>query len=503
MPALLSYGAHFPLVVYVARERRRKGGPLLVLNGDRWPGGGWSSTPNHQAIVRRLADESGLEWVLIPFSALEGAGVDISTIEVRERRPDETIESFEPAPSGRIEDAVRDTLAGRYGWTMDPYDAHRPALERNLYGGTKFTCDDHEWSVTVHKRWREHDPDGLTQWYMRLVGEGTDHPREPQVTVYRDGSHQARKAGGEWHTVIKTHRLGECLFSAETVHEPTGSVTTPRVRRRAVFVSSFDYNERPPLYFLAEVPRAAGARTVAQAIEALAPRVVHAAIAQGRQVYRQGDVFCIETDLSDAALAARTVDRARLTQWMRGARARQGETGYVAPLTAAERRRWDRRTVKRYHELRASQWAKALETRPEGKRTGYGWVAVRSARMNDRDRYRVYFGSNAKAALERARQETMPARMRPVDRETIRTAVSIYGTAHSATEVVTARGGATYCRGVLRQVPDLDPSRRDANRDHVHVPLGDGSKWFLAVRNTVPARVSGRAVGGPLQGRIW
>jgi hypothetical protein len=59
------------------------------------------------------------------------------------------------------------------------------------------------------------------------------------------------------------------------------------------FLSAFDENEAPPLYFTAEMPKGSGPQTVAAAREALKPAEVIMAEADGATVLRQGDVFAI------------------------------------------------------------------------------------------------------------------------------------------------------------------------------------------------------------------
>lgn len=60
------------------------------------------------------------------------------------------------------------------------------------------------------------------------------------------------------------------------------------------FISGYDANESPPLYFMATLPCAVN--TFADAIEALKPRSVKLAEAKGIEVLRQGDMFAIPTD---------------------------------------------------------------------------------------------------------------------------------------------------------------------------------------------------------------
>lgn len=67
-----------------------------------------------------------------------------------------------------------------------------------------------------------------------------------------------------------------------------------------------------------------------------------------------------------------------------------------------------------------------------------------------------------------------------------RRALMIYGTTHTATEVAVVPGGAVYIKGTMFHDPHLEtPGRRP---EHVTVNLGEGDRWWLAVRNTVPRR---------------
>jgi hypothetical protein len=72
----------------------------------------------------------------------------------------------------------------------------------------------------------------------------------------------------------------------------------------------------------------------------------------------------------------------------------------------------------------------------------------------------------------------------PIDRQAIRDVLSIFGTAHTATEVARAANGVTYFRGTMRHDRTVESGGRGA-RDHAPVKLADGV-WYLAVRNTVP-----------------
>jgi hypothetical protein len=560
---LFSYGSHFTLARYLPAGTAGRSRPLYLLNGDRVS----VSTARHQRVTRdrieTRAARQGADVIILPFSALEGAGILPETVRPLEVRPDrnETLETW-PLPEGfpdldRAETADPDPLqtrewAGRsglvdvtrYTWRFEGYRVERTALEDGMWRG---------------------DP------WLREKGPGCPHGAERLV---RDP-----ETGG-WLLARTAHRLGDSLFLAEVPATRTvrrsatvadvvwaarqggdalerldtrggGIVERREVRRRRRYVSSFDPLEPRDSYFLATLPPTSRAETVRAALEDLAPPAVHAALARGREVYRQGDIFAIETDLSTEEVYGLARTRARLTLWTRDAKPREGETGYLRPLSkrrAAEMGRWRRREWRR--RFRISQAvAEDFPRTPPGRPHSGGTLRERIAReraayleraaryresaraavlqgdganakrareslafmlrypptvdgytsaRHARDRYR---GDPANGGLARARSDWTMAghaaleRFHPgalqggetwrARRERIRRALLVHGTIHSATEVVHGPGGTVYLRGTMRHVPGLDTSRR-GGADHVPRKLGDGTKWFLAVRNTVP-----------------
>ncbi len=484
-----SYGRHFPLFRYVpssyrasspGASRRRASAELFVINGDEWRGSA-SRTSSHQAIARRLISATGAPAVVIPFSALAGAGIDIDSIRPVDVREDKT------------------------------------------------------WTETRYADVLEDVPQYLRRTYL-------GYDKDSGQSQYAD---RAPDSDGRYSWTEHMHRLGDCLFSAE------------RAGKRARFLSSFDYQEPRPMYFLVQVPRGAGA-TVELAIDALAPRAVWAARARGRRVERQGDIFFVETALTEIDLYARGVTRrARLTQFDRDARPRRGEVGFVhesAKEKAARCRRFRlfRRaeflrlhaeyfasTVGRYRDRypwRADKRRKVREILEEIARhedriaqgdrwTGYAGytadnaarglassrarlvAAVRESRAMRRDRAamtsrgtRVWNtpdgtylsdGNRARAAWSRAHELALakygaPDRTVARDyRDRVRRALAVYGTAHTAREVLTVKGGATYVRGRVSHRPGLVDAGRDSRAEHVPLELPQ-DVWFLAVRNRVP-----------------
>lgn len=343
-----SYGRHFPLARYIPR-RGRRAPALWLINGDVWRGpGGWSSrTRDHQSATRQELERSGIPAVILPFSALEGSGIDPESMRILEVRPDANWTEYDALPDDVNLDAL-ETAAGfeDFGALADP--ALDPALVTRSNGapyyGDRTAGRRYQWrgasgavyTRTLYRRayrageYRSADP---ADFAADPAGAAVSESARLERRGERFGAELERRAEG-WKIPRAMHRLGDSLFSAERFDMRTGET-----RRRAVYLSSFDYQEREPLYFIAELPRGAGAVTVETALDALAPRAVHAAYARGLDVCRQGDVFFIETRQTRETLAAAGATFARLTQWTRDAAPRAGEIGYRPPAPLAERRR--------------------------------------------------------------------------------------------------------------------------------------------------------------------
>lgn len=98
----------------------------------------------------------------------------------------------------------------------------------------------------------------------------------------------------------------DCVFSAPP--EPPrydtyafedalrGKRPVAKKRPKKYFLSAWDRNEFPPLYFLTELPKPV--ESLAEALEALKPESVKEAERKGHRVYRQGDMFAFSTDMT-------------------------------------------------------------------------------------------------------------------------------------------------------------------------------------------------------------
>ncbi len=533
---------------------RRRRAPLFLLTGDRWQNPGWGHSDS-QTIVRlaiaRVADTVGIPVLIVPFSALDAAGIERASINLLGSRPDEswseerTSANYKDLPRReriltRTVERTAETLervapGQQRSWIFNP------ATGRGEYRDREPGPDGlYHWKESEEYR-RAREPDGLYHWVRHFHRLGD--------SVFTADVLETRTVGRDWTAADVVRSAGEFLAAEfhdgrigrpelerrtavqmlETLDLSEPITETVQVRRRRRFVSSFDTNEPWPAYFLATLPSSSRARTVETALEDLAPAAVHAALARGRDVIRQGDIFAIATDLSDEEIFGLARTRARLTILTRGARARPNEIGYVAPTSASAWRRIGRETRRAYiaGARAAAQSAGARPTSAPGIRRecrraresfermqadyrAKARSAVFRGRPSDAEHYRDRLESHgrfpptsraAKRDEYRGRGRTAADRMNecfsralhrysgrsdPAKRiADVRAALAIHGTTHSATDVVKGPGGTVYVRGILRHVPEIDP-RRAGGRDHVDIRLGDGRTWYLAVRNTVP-----------------
>jgi hypothetical protein len=85
---IFSYGYHFPLAEIIPNAGRKRG--WWLLNGDRYRGSsGWGqSTSSQQTEVQQLVEGTGLPSMIVPFSALDQAGIKHNSIQVVHQLPD-------------------------------------------------------------------------------------------------------------------------------------------------------------------------------------------------------------------------------------------------------------------------------------------------------------------------------------------------------------------------------------------------------------------------------
>ena len=402
-----SYGRHFPLVRYVPRElRRRERRDLYIVNGDTW-GGRRSRTPEHQDVTRAyITARDDVDSLVIPFSALTGAGIDLDSIRPVHVRPDDNW--IETREARTIKELPQHERTETYSVDQDADSLDGiPIFYRNIY--RMLTADEnaereagglfvyefptsaprlpdadgrYRWTEN-HKRERSPDPDGIYRWTVRIhrlgdalfsaVRAETERRRAYPFESERETTRVSvslHDADGRTYCTARRKAPGYPANNPETAHEAGPSAAcvycgselraTETRRHRARYLSSFDTNEMPALYFLAQVPRGAG-ETVESALDRLAPRAVHAALARGHHVARQGDIFFIDTNLTREDLSERGATFARLTQWTHDAAPKLGEVGYVRPLTAPKRRSAERRELHYTRKVWRDTWRDSVE----------------------------------------------------------------------------------------------------------------------------------------------
>lgn len=415
---LYSYGTHFEL----ARPLRNKRGKIhgYLLNGDTYS----VTTSAHQSHVRHLLSDE--ETVIIPYEALNSAGIDLASVRIVHVKPDTTTTTHHRTTEIPEGARWRREEISEY---RDPSDADYAAA---LVRATEDAKRSHEGRARRHrddpKIWSdpgEFEPPTKNDLYLYSKRVVTGHVDKlhtssrmyaPEITV------TTLETGETEYTWTTTrHWLGESLIKArvtwttqETCPECGGKGLHPMVgdgwdircrtcdrgwsrgtvtknhHRWAYYLSGFDHEEARPLYFFAELPHGVKPETVAEAYETLKPDPVKMAEQMNRPIFRQGDIFGVPLDAMDRqqlkTLKARIVRRK------------------VPPI-------------------------------PEG---------------------------------ETSVKVTLPY---------------VLNTNHTATEVAYLPGGVTLARGTMYHDPD---GRR---ADHARRRIGDGKSWHVVIKNTVPLSV--------------
>jgi hypothetical protein len=273
-----SYGTHFPMAEHYGTQTDG----FFVVNGDRYS----PTTSGHQSNVRGAIGNR--LHVIIPFSALDGAGIDRSSIEILDVTEDSWIEH--KRSSADLADV--------------------PKHERERY--VSLPCPRESGELCPQR-------DGTDGAYPRsYCSHGEVRPVEPEPD-------------GLYHWTTGEHRLGAALFRARFARSrqgrmcrgpftiPTGPETIypteacrhgmtrqhvmmVRETGRATFLSAFDQQETRAPYYLAQVTRSP--ESVAEAIEGLKPSAVRDAERDGVEVTRQGDVFAVSTTMTTNDLKA-------------------------------------------------------------------------------------------------------------------------------------------------------------------------------------------------------
>jgi hypothetical protein len=289
---IYSFGHHFEL----ARVLRDAKGEirLILMNGEQVS----SHTSTHQWRLRKVVDdEAKLPRVIIPFPALQEAGINLDSITLISDKPDrhETIRHrTHQFPEGarwhqggtiktpRAEADIVEQLERWNSYRTGPYGNGEPVITLEEF------MTDPRWEYQRYHHTYSRDLRTLR------IGLGKYGP-EVDVTREDDGT-----TTYEWTT--HRHWLGESLIRARVEWRDEAG---KQHHRWAYFLSGFDHQEPTPLYFLAELPYKARPTTVDEAYEVLKPDPIRMADQMGRKYTRQGDIFGIPTGLTRKELQAR------------------------------------------------------------------------------------------------------------------------------------------------------------------------------------------------------
>ena len=434
---IFSYGNHFEMGR--ALYDRKGNAHTILINGERAS----VTTSKHQSYVRAAAMRSGVPSVIIPYGAMEAAGIILDSVRVLQAVPDRwlTINHQSKTPprwakrvSGETvmrgewsDDAIRrwndwhdaeqhekniDEKRQRVEWARkdletressywgDP-DVLQAELEAMILAGSENYGKPSGYGAG--HVWRSPPPDLLVPT-GRSVDGYADSRNAYEIygaradgirgTAWRDDLTMAEPdADGVWRWQTRRHILGESLIVADVQAWRGGK----RIKRRNVkFLSGFDHGEPHLAYFFCEMPKC-DATTVDDAYEALKPDAVRLAEQMNRDVVRQGDIFAIATS-------------------------------------------YQRRDLLK-----------------QAKRHGYRNVPKRIKTWGDDNKLTPEYLRTERASM-------------------------LLGTNHQGTEVIHANDGTIYARGCLWHVPD------GRTNDHVRKKLGDGKTWYIILKNTVPVR---------------
>jgi hypothetical protein len=288
--AIVSYGDHFPLARLMLHPSGKR--KMWLLNGDRWPGGGFGRTNEHNDIARSAVQATGDAWFIVPFSALTEAGIELESVTPVQVNPESW--TWEPHTAATL-DKVPENVRKRGVW-RDATGAEITPPANNYPGAGSS---------------REGWPDGEGGWYVqeRKLGDkgyawykvSLDGPAYEGELIHSYEDIEP-EADGLYHYQTERHWLGTSLFRARYnlgsryVGEGDSRRWLPR-NRWAYFVTAFDYNEPWPLWFMSELRHGVAPATVDEAIGTLKPEEVRQAEAAGIPVLRQGDVYVIQAPL--------------------------------------------------------------------------------------------------------------------------------------------------------------------------------------------------------------
>lgn len=469
---IYSYGTHFPMAeVYRTNGRAH----FVLINGDSWSGAsGWGQgTGYDQGIVRRNVAASGVPYAVIPFSALDAAGIDHGSLKVIESRPDR--HTFHERTSAE--------RPGKPVKVPDP-DGRTTVEYTPRYGSYRPTGEEHEGQ-----------PIGQP---CAADAEGAQHgsyfaPRDVPLMV--DSETKAHAPGeahgwadfaelqsdGMWHWTIKRHWLGDALIRGRTT-ETRYRKPSAEEREQWDAANAWHVRERE-------------LRNEASAAVNLA-YYAKLALKEGREELhdaRSGDTWMVnetlveetgfQRDWAQALVEDHARDEVRypsgrwlsdgsrvvytITRWayyLSSFDYNEPHTPYfMCELPSYVHRDGQRYTVKPETIDEAIDWLRP-DTVVQAQRAGLDV-------LRQGDIFAIPTAYTTADLLARCK-----------DRQVTKGKPTVLGTNHAPTHAIFTDDGEVYGRGRLYHTP------QGFNRtpDHRVVELGDRETWYRLVKNTVP-----------------
>lgn len=539
--SIYSYGHHFEL----ARIIRRPSGVarIVLCNGDRWDGGSrwgsgtWGDQMRVRDLVKSAIDGTNIEMMTVPFSALEAAGIELSSVVPVEVRPDryETTHHTSDERPGPLQQ-IPDPSGATYPHSQQDWGyVHNETGEVFRHGwndeGTVYVhrpepLDEYTWSEYTHVEERPVMVDDPNRAYHDSYGRGDRQTWHGDAELQSDGT---------WAWTIEHHRLGDSLLRARYTERRTRPATkaecaqhdewlkAERERRVAqdawheaqnaysnlTFVRRrYDEGRDIPFDFPA-YPSDEDVAAAERNRDEVAERY-HRIDATVREmdagpVDKHRDLYTVRYTVRKTAYFLSSFDygephRPYFMCELPSTVKRDGVTHRPKPTTIDEALDW----------LRPDEIVQAQRAGVEVLRQGDVFAIPTSLTTKELQSHAITF--TAQRIVEQSSYDTANGRWVEERREDYQESIrklrgqgdaTVLGTNHSATHVILTDDGETYARGRLYHTP----SGWNRRPEHRVVKLGDGQTWYRLVKNTVPMGQTNNVRVGLLnqsgQSRAW
>lgn len=495
---IYSYGTHFPM----AEIHRRANGRAyrVLLNGDTYSGqSGWGhSTGGQQSSVRSIASREcaalDIDYIILPFSALDAAGIDresIIPLDVKDdtterrtrtsnKRPGQLVKANEETG---VQQTRRETRYGTHRERLGTSGISDPCESGESY--SKFGKYTVEVQVDVDPNRSEvHDSFRTPNWWPRGY---------------------ARLEAGVWRWDEERHRLGESLFKAKVRGELRRRAATPEETAHQLEAERHRHEVvRPAERAYRELDDAVTQATAALLFESrgrtnIDGEPIKATLTQA-EIDRLKFWRTQRHERLVAALEAQPAEKSNITatEWEG---TRRFSVAYTVDRWAKFLSSYDYNEPHRPYflcELRYRSSANTLEEAFEDLKPDEVREAERAGLevLRQGDIFAIPVTGddimyNADALDEWAKLGKMVRRS-----DSVRDAL-VHGTNHSATHVIHGTHGLEFGRGMLYH----DPMGWGRTAEHRRVKLGDGKSWYRLVKNTVPLdKASGSSRGSVTAG---